>query len=162
MRIENKDYTLDPVVKLRNLSNMSSDISGQTYKYKQKDLQEQVKIIQSEVDELAEGVDTGDPKETIDGAVDALVTIFGMLRRLEAAGYDVNRAMDKVGMNNLTKFPTSLTVVDASVKMFAEKGVKITPVFSHNFDRWALIDENGKFRKPIDYKDVDLSDCTPK
>lgn len=154
-----KTENIDALLKLRNLSYMANDIAGQSTKVSYKDLYDQYKIMESELEELANAISTGNDVEILDGAVDVLVTTFGMLRRLETLKYDVEKAYDKVGRNNLTKFPTSLTVVDDSVKMYADKGVKITPVFSHLHDRWALIDEGGKYKKPIDFKPVDLTDC---
>ena len=156
------EQNIDELVRLRNFTYMSSDISGQSNQLSYGKLYEQYKIIESEVEELANAISVNDDVEILDGAIDSLVTVLGMIRRLEKLGYDVDKAMLKVGQNNLTKFPTSLTVVDDSVKMYAEQGVKITPVFSHLHDRWALIDENGKYRKPINYKSVDLTDCVPK
>lgn len=156
------ELSIDPVVKLRNLTYISNEIAGQHSKLTQQDFKNQVEIIRSEFQELADAVEVKDNLEILDGAVDLLVTAFGMIRKLKEAGFNVDRAMEKVGMNNLTKFPTSLTVVDDSVKMYAEKGVTIKPVFNHKYDRWALMDEGDKYKKPINYKGVDLTDCLPK
>lgn len=156
------ELSIDPVVKLRNLTYISNEIAGQHSKLTQQDFKNQVEIIRSEFQELADAVEVKDNLEILDGAVDLLVTAFGMIRKLKEAGFNVDRAMEKVGMNNLTKFPTSLTVVDDSVKMYAEKGVTIKPVFNHKYDRWALMDEIDKYKKPINYKGVDLTDCLPK
>lgn len=153
---------VDPLIKLRNFTYMGNEISGQYAKLTKVDFQNQVEIIRSEFQELVDGVETENNLEILDGAVDLLVTTLGMIRKLKEAGFNVDRAMEKVGMNNLTKFPTSLTVVDDSVKMYADKGVTIRPVFSHHYDRWALMDEGDKYKKPVGFKDVDLTDCLPK
>lgn len=156
------ELNIDPVVKLRNLTYISNEIAGQHTKLTQQDFKNQVEIIRSEFQELVDAIEAKDNLEILDGAVDLLVTAFGMIRKLKEAGFNVDHAMEKVGINNLTKFPTSLTVVDDSVKMYAEKGVTIKPVFNHIYDRWALMDEGDKYKKPITYKNVDLTDCLPK
>lgn len=153
---------VDPLIKLRNFTYMGNEISGQHVKLTKADFQNQVEIIRSEFQELVDGVETENHLEILDGAIDLLVTTLGMIRKLKEAGFNVDRAMEKVGMNNLTKFPTSLTVVDETVKMYADKGVTIRPVFSHYYDRWALMDEGDKYKKPVGFKDVDLTDCLPK
>lgn len=155
-------FIIDPLIKLRNLTYIANEISGQHTKLTQQDFRNQVEIIRSEFQELVNAIEAKDNLEILDGAVDLLVTVFGMIRKLDAAGFNTLKAMDRVGMNNLTKFPTSLTVVDESVKMYAEKGVTIKPVFDHKYDRWALMDEGDKYKKPVNYKNVDLTDCLPK
>lgn len=155
------ELNIDPVVKLRNLTYISNEISGQHTKLSQEDFRNQMEIIRSEFQETVDAIEEKNNVELLDGAVDLLVTVFGLIRKLDEAGFDTARAMQKVGMNNLTKFPTSLTVVDDSVKMYADKGVSIRPVFSHHYDRWALLDEGDKYKKPVGFKDVDLSDCLP-
>lgn len=156
------EQNIDSLIKLRNFSYMGNEISGQHTKLTKKDFKNQLDIIQSEFQELKDAINDEDNLEILDGAVDLLVTTLGMIRKLKEAGFNVDRAMEKVGMNNLTKFPTSLTVVDDSVKMYADKGVTIRSVFSHQYDRWALMDEGDKYKKPVGFKDVDLSDCLPE
>lgn len=155
-------FIIDPLIKLRNLTYMANETSGQHTKLTQQDFKNQVDIIRSEFQELVDAIEAKDNLEILDGTIDLLVTVFGMIRKLDSAGFKTHRAMEKVGMNNLTKFPTSLTVVDDSVKMYADKGVTIRPVFSHQYDRWALMDEGDKYKKPVGFKDVDLTDCLPK
>lgn len=126
------------------------------------DLANQFKLIDEETEEIFQGLDNHNPEEVLDGAVDVIVVTMGLLQKLQNLGFDVDRAMQKTGMNNITKFPTTLEVVDASVKMYADQGIKVTPVFNHKFDRWALIDEAGKVRKPAGYVKNDLRDCIPE
>lgn len=113
----------------------------------------QLSLIFEELTEAIEGVETGNAQELLDGAIDTWVTAVGLLQKLEAAGFDVAKAMRKVDENNLSKFPYSC-------------GFQHDPEFNITLNdkhqRWVIKDENGKVRKPADFEPVDLSDCVPK
>jgi hypothetical protein len=93
--------------------------------------------------------------ELIDGACDMKVISDGLLQILEAKGFDVSKALLKVGDNNLSKFPTT-------EPNMADYNPRWTKTYNEKFGVWVLKDENGKVRKPHDYVPVDLSDCIPK
>ena len=93
--------------------------------------------------------------ELIDGAVDMKVISDGLLQILEAKGFNVSKALLKVGDNNLSKFPT----IEPNM---ADYNPRWTKTYNEKFGVWVLKDENGKVRKPHDYVPVDLSDCIPK
>lgn len=99
--------------------------------------------------------DDWDLVELIDGAVDMKVISDGLLQILEAKGFDVSKALLRVGDNNLSKFPT----IEPNM---ADYDSRWTKTYNEKFGVWVLKDENGKVRKPHDYVPVDLSDCIPK
>lgn len=140
-----------------------NEMTGQAMKINKEGLYEAVKIIQSELDELKyKGIDCDNPVEILDGAVDVWVTVFGILAKLETAGYDVAGAVKQTDMNNLTKFTTDIEVVKQSVEYYAEQGITITPTFHKPAGRYILLDENNKYRKPVGFVSNDLSAFVPK
>lgn len=106
-----------------------------------------------ELCEAIDGFENEDMAELFDGAIDKIVTGFGLLQVLEKAGFNVERGMKKVAQNNLTKYTSFYpTVVNA--------GYSVT--FNDKHSVYVLKDENGKIRKPFEFESVDLSDCLPK
>ena len=63
------------------------------------DLKNQFKLIQEEVRELEEGLESNDTVEILDGTLDVLVVTVGLLQQLEDAGLyvDAGRNLAKVG-----------------------------------------------------------------
>ena len=92
--------------------------------------------------------------ELLDGAIDMKVINDGLLQILEAKGFDINKALRKVGDNNLSKYPKE----KPDMSQYPD-GWTVT----HNVqnDMWIIKDENGKIRKPLNFVPVDLSDCVP-
>ena len=93
--------------------------------------------------------------ELLDGACDMKVISDGLLQILEARGFDVQKGLNKVVDNNLSKYPT----VEPNR---ADYNPRWTKTYNESFGRWILKDENGKIRKPHDFVPVDLSDCIPQ
>jgi len=94
-------------------------------------------------------------EKLLDGAVDTFVVVSGLLQKLHAAGMDVDAALLRVTENNLSKFPKKVEYAWCEKQGY-------TPVFNEQYACFVLKDKNGKTRKPIDYKSVDLSDLVPK
>lgn len=126
-----------------NLTNVTDD-----------SIDNQLDFIFEEFQETVTAFEEGNKVELLDGAADLFVTVAGLLQKLEAAGYDVATALERVNANNLSKFPQIGT-------LFGNKnGYEIVPNVTYN--RIVLKDENGKVRKPDNFVAVDLSDLVPK
>ena len=94
-------------------------------------------------------------EKLLDGAVDTFVVVSGLLQKLHAAGMDVDAALLRVTENNLSKFPKKVEYAWCEKQGY-------TPVFNDKYSCFVLKDDNGKTRKPFDYKSVDLSDLVPE
>ena len=92
--------------------------------------------------------------ELLDGAVDMKVINDGLLQILESKGFDIAKALQKVGDNNLSKYPKT----EPDMNLYP---VGWTKEYKPKHGVWVIKDENGKIRKPLDYIPVDLSDCVP-
>lgn len=145
---------------VKTFNTIAGNIGNQTKLTLKERLLNQIKIIQSELDELKAGVETDDPLETLDGVADVVVTAFGALQMVE----EVSKAREgllEVCANNLTKFiqvsdPNAQAIINTSVEYYKEDGVEITVELNRNFNVYVLKDQNGKIRKPSNYKSVDL------
>jgi len=95
-----------------------------------------------------------DVPEIVDALCDLKVVIsnFEYFLYLEKT---VANAIDAVEENNLTKFIT-VDFVEASVKGYKELGIDVIAVENPSTHLFALIDSNGKIRKPITYIPVQL------
>jgi NTP pyrophosphatase (non-canonical NTP hydrolase) len=96
-------------------------------------------------------------KEAGDNGV-TLVGFFGMLERL---GFDVKGAWNAVNENNMSKFTKCF--VDAKYSQhFYEETTPVKIEYNEQHDVWILRDNNGKIRKPLSYRPVDVSKFCPK
>jgi hypothetical protein len=113
----------------------------------------QLDLMQEEYLETVTAFDNKDNVELLDGAVDMLVIAFGLIAKLEVAGFDVATAIDRVVANNLSKF--------------TRKGEAI----SYNFDYVSKLNKiynltvvknkDGKIMKPSNFVPVILNDLVP-
>ena len=125
----------------------------------------QYDLIIEEVAEIKdEGLDADNVEKILDGCIDGLVTIYGMLQKLEELGVDVTRAALDTAENNLSKFiPGSRgDLLDMSIEFYAKQGITVTSQYNHEFDLFVLKDENGKIRKPMNFIPNSLAHCIPK
>lgn len=126
------------------------------------DLKNQFKLIQEEVRELEEGLESNDTVEILDGALDVLVVTVGLLQQLEDAGLCVDQAAIETGANNLSKFPIAETTATCTQMHydlnFPELDVK---TFKHG-NYYVFKDKNDKVRKPVGFKSNDLSSFIPE
>ena len=119
----------------------------------------QAKVIKEECDEIMHAVALNDPLELLDGCVDTIVTVFGMMQKLEELGFDVKEAMKRVAENNATKFIDSPEGVIEN-KSHIEK-LQLTVEFNEEHECYVLRDAMNKIRKPVDFTPVVLDDCVP-
>ena len=128
-------------------------------------LGKQASLIDEELKETLHGISIGDNAEILDGIVDVAVTAIGLIHMLEASGFDVNRALEKIARNNLSKYPKAdaegIQTLSKTIEMYEQQGV---PVKFKVQDERIIIQrkDTGKIMKPHGFESVDLSDCLPK
>ena len=120
------------------------------------DISNQLDIDYSEVIETIEAFDEKDTTEYIDGLADKYVTLTGLIQQMEAIGFNMDEAIERVCDNNLTKF------VDAGryTSGIQPDNTEAIHIPEHNLIMFK--DENGKVKKPLNYIPVDLSDLVVK
>ena len=125
---------------------------------------DQLKLIQSELAELEEGLNNSDPIEQLDGCLDVLVTTFGYLQRMESRyGINISGASSLVGENNLSKFHTTEEEALKTVAFYTAKNVQTYHLYNPEYDLWIVRDSNtNKVKKPYFFKDVVLNEVFPK
>jgi 6-phosphofructokinase len=138
-------------------------INGQLQDLTKEGFKKQLGFIQSELKELADGLEANDKVEQLDGCIDVLVTTMGYMQRMaEAYGCDLAQAADLVGANNLSKFPSSMEVAMQSVPYYKAKGIPVEVRVNEAYNVWVVRNtDTGKVMKPVDYVSVDLSKCFP-
>ena len=90
-----------------------------------------------------------------------MVTAIGLLQKLENLGMNVNKALYKTAVNNLSKFPTTEAVAIETVEMYERQGIDVVVEFKSKYDVYVIKDANDKVRKPSDFVSNDLKDCIP-
>lgn len=123
-------------------------------------LRSQARCVLEEAKELFAAVDENEgPEQLLKESIDVTVTIFGFIQQLYSQGYDVFGAMTKVNENNLTKVSMDDVVAAYTVMAYEELDI---PVEKHrNPIGYSVKDENGKVRKPVNYKAVDVAEFVP-
>lgn len=128
-------------------------------------LGKQASLIDEELKETLHGISIGDNAEILDGIVDVAVTAIGLIHMLQASGFDVNRALEKIARNNLSKYPKAdaegIQTLSKTIEMYEQQGV---PVKFKVQDERIIIQrkDTGKIMKPHGFESVNLSDCLPK
>ena len=136
------------------------EIAGQDQEIDKKAMQQQLGYIQSEVQEIADALQEDDLVEVLDGCVDTLVTVFGMLQKLQGHGAWLEKAFVKTADNNLSKFPESEEVALQSQQFYRETKNKETKIqYNPEYKRYVIRDMQGKYLKPKGFVENDLSDC---
>jgi len=98
--------------------------------------------------------------EQLDAVIDLCVTVFGFAQKLERQGAVLNKACDKVGENNLSKFPTDRQVAEDTVKFYKEVKNKDCVInFNPVYQQYVIRDVNNKYMKPKGFVECNLSDC---
>ena len=142
-------------------------IPGNLENITEKKITNQLKVILSEVIELKEGIETNDLVESVDGCIDVLVTVFGMMQMLERTyGIDFTKACELVAANNLEKYiPEGYTdsreIVERTLQMYEDIGQPVQAVLDKDSGCYYFVDANGKVRKPFGFTPVNLAECIP-
>lgn len=162
MKLENTPEIAEVIFDFVSNVNNFNYLAGKVEKpVQRKTLKNQIERIEEEVTELRyKGVLDMNQKEILDGIVDVLVTAFGFAQLLEANGYDVAGAMQKVASNNMTKILDDFELANNTVKMYQDKGEEC---YIKNVEDCftVLRRSDDKVMKPVGYVPVDLKDCLP-
>lgn len=119
-----------------------------------------LKLIREEAKETETAVKNKDYIETVDGLLDQLYVIYGMLSRI---GIDADEAFGVVHDNNMSKLCKSEEEAQRSVKYYEDNKEKLgydSPAYRKAPDNihWVVYNESTKkILKSIEWKPVDLS-----
>ena len=149
------------IANLAQDSQVFNEIAEKHEDYSIEAIRKQFKIIESEFQELSNGVCYNDTEEILDGAVDVIVTVVGLMQQLEAAGIDVSEACNRIAENNLSKYVKDKREADVSVDFYKQKGIDVKVNYNLQYDVYMLTDTAGKIRKPSSFKDVYIQDLIP-
>lgn len=125
------------------------------------DLCKQFKLIVEELKETSDGLNENNPVEVLDGVVDVLVTGLGLLQKLEALGFNSQKALYKTALNNLSKYPDSEHIALLTAQKFEADNVNVTVTYNSAYDLFVIKDDEDKVRKPVNFVSNSLDDCVP-
>lgn len=120
------------------------------------------------LEEAKEGVEATTEKELLDSVVDVLVTAAGYLAQAAERGYDLNKAIHRIRLNNEAKlfydkgealqhaFWYKTKGEDVYLQEVVVKGTTLPPIYSIKRT------SDDKVMKPRNHLAVDLSDCLPE
>lgn len=140
-----------------------NEIAGNNTKLSIEDFQSQQRCLIEEVNEISEGLANKDVEEVLDGVIDTLYVVIGMLHKLEEMGINTSEAMKRIAENNLSKFPTySKELSDKTFEQYNLKGINIRSEIKYvglpRNEVLVFTDKNSKIRKPYGFKSVTLKD----
>jgi hypothetical protein len=168
---------MNKMTELYNLTKRFNDISGATKEVSEKSFIEQYTYIREEFFEIADSfgddvtgygttklsLETRMVEPLLDDCLDVIITVFGMLQKLETLGVDVNGAAIATANNNLSKYPTAPAVAHETVARKARAGAEVLDKFNEEFGVYTLRNtETGKVVKPYNFVSNDLSAFVPK
>lgn len=124
-------------------------------------VQMSLKLIDEEVGELHQAVNEKDYKEVCDALADILYVVYGMGARM---GLDMDKALDLVHKNNMSKLCYNIEEAEATVKHYLEHPELgyTSPTIRKSFDKTRLVvynKDSKKVLKSINWKPVDLTEC---
>ena len=134
-----------------------NEISGQARDTSKEGIENQIKLIEEETKELREGFEAGSTVEILDACIDILYVTYGLLQKLESK-CDVDAAMKQVHIDNFKKFfdGSEYQLAEETQKYQCSKG-KNARVSKSLHGVYAVLDENNKVLKPIDFVSTDLT-----
>ena len=138
-----------------------NEIAGKDKAATHLDLCKQFSLIVEELKETSDGLNTNNPVEVLDGVVDVLVTGLGLLQKLEALGFNTQKALYKTAANNLSKYPNSEHIAILTAQKFEADNVNVTVTYNSAYDLFVIKDDEDKVRKPVNFVSNDLDDCVP-
>jgi uncharacterized protein YkuJ len=138
-----------------------NEIAGKDKAASHLDLCKQFKLVVEELKELSDGLNENNPVEVLDGVVDVLITSLGLLQKLEALGFNAQKALFDTAENNLSKYPTDEAVAIETAKTFESEGIAVNVTYNTAYDMFVIKDLQDKVRKPFNFKSNDLSSCVP-
>lgn len=147
--------------KLVDLSLQFNAISGADKEIDGDSLASQVGFVKDETIELHDatydwGLAGAPEGEIVKEALDVLVTVVGVLQKMQNRGYDIEAAAEIVGLNNLSKYPKTHAEAMQSLQDLASQGVNAYVSYNPVYDCYVIRDvDAGKVRKPSSYQKVD-------
>ena len=147
--------------KLVDLSLQFNVISGADKEIDLESLDRQLGFLLSESRELKDAISdyyiSGESEgEIVKEALDVLVTVVGVLQKMQNRGYDIEAAAEEVGLNNLSKYPKTHAEAMQSLQDLASQGVNAYVSYNPVYDCYVIRDvDAGKVRKPSSYQKVD-------
>lgn len=144
---------------LYELTKKFNDISGANKELSLKAMREQFLYIDEEVNEIRDALSTDNLTEVLDGCIDTIITVFGLLQKLENLGVDINQAAIDTAMNNLSKYTKSGISAHGTIgKVAKEKGIEAVATLNEEHGVYVIRNKHtGKVVKPIDFASNDLS-----
>ena len=144
--------------KLVDLSLQFNEISGADKETSNESLLAQKGFVVDEAIELSNAVEANDEGEIVKEALDVLVTVVGVLQKMQNRGFDIEAAAATVGLNNLSKYPKTHAEAMQSLQDLASQGVNAYVSYNPVYDCYVIRDvEAGKVRKPSGYQKVNSS-----
>ena len=147
--------------KLVDLSLQFNAISGADKEIGTFALIKQVDFVKDEARELRDAhvdfiLTKENEGEIVKEALDVLVTVVGVLQKMQNLGYDIEAAAEAVALNNLSKYPKTHTEAMQSLQDLASQGVNAYVSYNPVYDCYVIRDvDAGKVRKPSSYQKVD-------
>lgn len=124
----------------------------------------QADLLKEETNETVDATKGYDAVECLDGIVDVFVIMSYYLAQLEAAGFDVGAAIQKVLDNNSKKVYNSFYAAsEAKDKLEDRDDVEyyIETSIVNGLPFYCVKRADGKVMKPVGFVAVDLSECVP-
>lgn len=142
-----------------------NEVAGNDKKLTLKDFANQQGYNMEECQEISAGIATNNAAEIFDGVLDNFVTNMGHLQRLKALGFDIEKGMAAVALNNLSKYidVEDTDRLDATLAHYEAKG---TPCyFEHNRRHSVYVikrNSDDKVMKPVGFVSVILEQFIPE
>lgn len=128
-------------------------LAGNLHTVDEESIDAQVSFIFSELEETITAFEERDAVELADGCADIIVTAFGLMQKLEVAGFDMLSVLKKVCENNMEKFPLK--------GEFLQYNKDFTATLNKEFGRYVIKDIQGKVRKHSNFVEVDIAELVP-
>lgn len=140
-----------------------SRIAGTDKKLTVADKIYQFSEIENAMDLLYNAIRAEDLPEQLEQVMSVAVSLFGFVAKLKNQGADLNKAMIKTSISNLSKFPTTLEEAQNTVEYYKrEKNQVVSALYNEEYKVYVIRDEAGNYVAPISFIENDLRDCFPQ
>lgn len=127
-----------------------NEVSGQHDNVTVETVNHAISMAFSELEELIEAFENKDIVETAKEAADLLVTVFGIIQKLEITGIAMGSVINAVCDNNDSKY-----VPQGQPLQYDES---LTASFNQKYQCWVVRDAEGKVKKHANYQKCDVSE----
>jgi hypothetical protein len=134
-----------------------NNIAGNLANVDEASVAAQIKVVVEEVKEIEKAFAEKDSVELLDGVCDAFVTVAGLMQKMSYAGFKVDEALERVCLNNMAKYPSEMSKEE--LDNCDKQGWDV--LYNIDCECYVLKDKNGKIRKPLGFKSVEISDLVP-